>query len=69
MVLELLIKNYPRSTLYLEGVYKLGRVYFKQKKYLNVINLYEKILDLDISPFDEYDIKFVLGILFLGKFI
>ncbi len=61
MVLELLIKNYPRSTLYLEGVYKLGRVYFKQKKYLNVINLYEKILDLDISPFDEYDIKFVLG--------
>ncbi len=61
IVLELLVKNYPRSTLYLEGVYKLGRVYFKQKKFPNAINLYEELLILDISDFDEFEIKFILG--------
>ena len=59
--LELLVKNYPRSPLHQEGIYKLGMVYFKQKEYAQAIKLYENLITIDPLQFDQYEIKFILG--------
>ncbi|MDD4895205.1 MAG: tetratricopeptide repeat protein [Atribacterota bacterium] len=60
--LELLVKNYSGSTLYQEGIYKLGKIYFQQKKYTPTINLYENLLVVDsLVGFDKFEIRYILG--------
>lgn len=59
--LELLVAQFPKGTLYQDGMYKLGRVYFIQEKYQDTINIYEKLNSLESLAYDALEIQFILG--------
>jgi len=59
--LELLVKGFPKSPLYQEGIYKLGRVYFVQEKYNDTIDVYEELKTLDSPEYNVLENQYLLG--------
>jgi tetratricopeptide (TPR) repeat protein len=59
--LELLVKEFPKSSLYQEALYKLGRVYFRQEKYNDTIDVYEELRTLDSPEYNVLENQYLLG--------
>ncbi len=59
--LRLLVEEYPKSSLYQEGMHKLGRVYFEQEEYRQTIDIYEELLEMDSLQYDVSEIHYFLG--------